>query len=49
MVWLVAFALFVVWLIGVLIGRGGFVHILLLCAIAVALVQWVSDYRAAQD
>lgn len=49
MVWLVVLALFVVWLTGVLFGKGGFIHILLLCAIAVALVQWVSDYRAAQQ
>lgn len=47
-IWLVALALFVVWLAGVLFGRGGFIHILLLCAVAIALVQWVAERRAAQ-
>lgn len=47
-IWLVALALFVAWLVGVLAGRGGFVHILILCAVAVAFVQWVADRRASQ-
>lgn len=49
MVWLVALILFVVWLAGLALGKGGFLHIMLLCAVAVAFVQWVADYRAAQD
>ncbi|HEX8473748.1 MAG TPA: hypothetical protein VF666_06915 [Pyrinomonadaceae bacterium] len=48
-IWLVALALFVVWLLGIILGRGGFVHILLLCAVAIALVQWVAERRAAQN
>jgi hypothetical protein len=48
-IWLVALALFVVWLLGIILGRSGFVHILLLCAVAVALVQWVAERRAAQN
>ena len=47
-IWLVALALFVAWLIGVLAGRGGFIHILILCAVAVAFVQWLADRRASQ-
>jgi uncharacterized membrane protein YiaA len=47
-IWLLALALFVAWLAGVLAGRGGFIHILILCAVAVAVVQWVADRRASQ-
>ncbi len=46
--WIIAGALFLVWLIGVLTGRGGFIHILLLCALTVAIVQFVADRRAAR-
>lgn len=47
-IWLGALALFVAWLIGLLAGRGGFLHILILCAVAVAFVQWLADRRASQ-
>jgi len=46
--WIIAGALFLVWLIVVLAGRGGFIHILLLCALTVAIVQFVADRRAAR-
>ncbi len=46
--WLIALALFLIWLGGLIFGKGGFIHILLLCAIALALVQWVADHRARQ-
>ncbi|MBA3320181.1 MAG: hypothetical protein H0T45_01870 [Pyrinomonadaceae bacterium] len=46
--WVIALTLFVIWLIGLLFGKGGFLHILLLCAVAVAVVQWVAIRRAAQ-
>jgi hypothetical protein len=45
-IWGVALTLFVVWLIGVLLGKGGFLHVLLLCAVAVAVVQWMAERRA---
>lgn len=49
-IWLIAAALFVAWFAGkVILGKGGFIHILLLCAVAVALVQWVHERRAAQE
>ena len=49
-IWLIALTLFVVWAAAKFaFGKGGFVHILLLCAVAVAVVQWVADYRAAQS
>jgi hypothetical protein len=47
-IWLGALALFVAWLVGVLAGKGGFIHILILRAAAVAFVQWVADRRARQ-
>lgn len=47
-IWLLALSLFVAWLAGLLAGKGGFVHILILCAVAVAFVQWVADRRASQ-
>jgi hypothetical protein len=47
-IWIVAIVLFVVWLAQVLRGKGGFVHILLLSAIAVAVVQWAAQRRAAR-
>lgn len=47
-IWFIALALFSAWLVGVLAGRGGFIHILILCAVAVAFVQWMADRRASQ-
>ena len=48
MIWTIALVLFVVWLAGVIFGKGGFLHILLLCAVAIVVVQLVGRYRAAQ-
>ncbi|HVF48435.1 MAG TPA: lmo0937 family membrane protein [Pyrinomonadaceae bacterium] len=48
MIWTIAAVLFVVWLAGLALGKGGFLHILLLCAVAIAVVQLVARYRAAQ-
>ncbi|MDQ3755709.1 MAG: hypothetical protein M3371_13375 [Acidobacteriota bacterium] len=48
MLWIVAGILFIIWLVGLLLGKGGFLHVLILCAVAIALVQWVADRRAAQ-
>jgi hypothetical protein len=49
-IWLLAIGLFVVWLVAtVFFGKGGFIHILLLNAIAIALVQFVHDVRAAKQ
>ena len=48
MIWGIALTLFAFWLLGVLLGRGGFIHIVLLCAVAVALVQWMAEHRAGQ-
>jgi hypothetical protein len=49
-IWLLAAALFAVWLVGKFVmGREGFVHIFLLCAVATAVVQFVHDRRAARQ
>lgn len=49
-VWLLVSALFAAWLIGkVFLGKEGFVHIFLLCAVAVAVVQLVHERRAARQ
>jgi hypothetical protein len=46
---LVAAALFVAWLVAkFVLGRGGFTHILLLCAVAIAVVQLVHERHAAR-
>lgn len=48
-IWLIAAALFVAWFAGKFaFGKGGFIHILLLCAVAIALVQFVHDRLAAR-
>jgi hypothetical protein len=48
MIWGIALTLFLIWLVGVLLGKGGFIHVLLLCAISVAVVQWMSERRATR-
>ena len=46
---LLAASLFAAWIIGkFVLGRGGFIHILLLCAVAVGVVQLVHERRAAR-
>jgi hypothetical protein len=46
---LLAASLFVIWLVGkFVLGREGFIHILLLCAVAVAVVQLVHERLAAR-
>ncbi|HEV2882065.1 MAG TPA: hypothetical protein VGX24_12365 [Pyrinomonadaceae bacterium] len=48
MIWGIALTLLALWLLGVLLGKGGFIHVLLLCGVAVALVQWMAEHRARQ-
>jgi 4-hydroxybenzoate polyprenyltransferase len=48
MIWGLALTLFAIWLLGLLLGRGGFIHIMLLCAVTVAVVQWMHEHRARQ-
>jgi hypothetical protein len=42
---LVAAGLLGTWLVLVLLGKGGFVHILLLCGISVAVAEIAAVYR----
>jgi hypothetical protein len=46
--WVIASVLFIVWLAGLILGKGGFIHILLLCALSIALVQWIAERRGKQ-
>jgi hypothetical protein len=49
-IWLLAAGLFITWLVGkFIVGKSGFIHIFLLCAVAIALVQFVHDRRAARQ
>ncbi len=47
-IWGIALTLFAFWFVGVLAGRGGFIHVLLLCSVAVAVVQWMAEHRAGR-
>ena len=48
-IWLLSAALFAAWVVGkFVLAKEGFVHIFLLCAAAVAVVQFVHDRRAAR-
>jgi hypothetical protein len=46
MLWLIAVVLAIAWSIGMLLHKGGFIHMLLLCAIALIIVQLVAGRRA---
>ena len=48
MIWGIAILLFLAWLAGVLAGKGGFIHILILCAVGIVVVQWAAHRRAAR-
>ena len=45
-VWIVAVLLVVGWSVGMLLHKTGFIHILLLCAIAIIVVQLGAGRRA---
>jgi uncharacterized membrane protein YiaA len=48
-IWILSSVLFLVWFVcKFLLGKGGFIHILLLCALSLALVQWVAERRKRQ-
>jgi hypothetical protein len=46
MLWVIAVVLLIAWAIGMAFHKGGFLHILLLCALAVIVVQLVAGRRA---
>jgi hypothetical protein len=47
-IWSIVIVLLVVWLAGVLAGKDGFIHLLFLSAIGIAVVQWTAHRRAAR-
>jgi hypothetical protein len=48
MIWIIGIALLVIWFVEkFILHKGGFIHILLLCAISVLLIQWVAKRRAS--
>ena len=47
MIWIIL-GLFAAWIIGVIMGKGGFIHILLLNGIAVAVIKYLAVRRASQ-
>ena len=50
MLWYIALVLFLVWSAGTLVfGKGGLFHIILFNAVAIAVVQFVHDRRAARQ
>jgi Family of unknown function (DUF5670) len=46
MVWVMAIVLLLAWAIGMMFHRGGFLHLLLLFALALIVVQIVAGRRA---
>jgi len=44
--WVIAMLLVLGWVVGMLLHKSGFIHILLLCAIAIVVVQLVAGRRA---
>jgi hypothetical protein len=44
--WVIAMLLVLGWVVGMLLHKSGFIHILLLCAIAIIVVQLVAGRRA---
>lgn len=47
MLWIVAGALILIWLILLLMGKGGFVHTLPISALAIVVAQAAANRRAA--
>lgn len=46
MLWVIAIILLIIWTGGMLFHKGGFLHILPLCAFALIIVQLVAGRRA---
>jgi hypothetical protein len=48
MIWIIGIALALIWFVEkFILHKGGFIHMLLLFAIAVLVIQWVAKRRAA--
>lgn len=48
MIWAIAVILVIAWSIGMFLHMGGFLHVLILCAIAIIIVQLVARRRAVE-
>ncbi|MGH9898005.1 MAG: lmo0937 family membrane protein [Pyrinomonadaceae bacterium] len=48
MLWKIIPFLLTLWFIGILAGRGGLWHMLVVCAIAMIVIQLVASWRTAQ-
>jgi hypothetical protein len=48
MLFKIAALLLTIWVIGILMGKGRFLHILLLCGIALIVVETAAIWRAKQ-
>ncbi len=46
MLWIVVVILVLAWAVGMIFHKGGYLHILLLCALALIVVQLVAGRRA---
>jgi hypothetical protein len=46
MLWVISMLLVLAWAVGMILHKSGFIHILLLCAIAIIVVQLVAGRRA---
>ncbi|HEX7998093.1 MAG TPA: lmo0937 family membrane protein [Pyrinomonadaceae bacterium] len=46
MLWVISVILVLIWAVGMIFHKGGFIHILILCAIAIIIVQLVATRRA---
>jgi hypothetical protein len=46
MLWVIATVLLLAWAIGLIFHKGGMLHVLLLCALAIIVVQLVAGRRA---
>jgi hypothetical protein len=49
MLWVVAVILVLIWSVGMILHMGGFLHVLILCAIAIIIVQLVATRRAVDE
>ncbi len=47
MLWIVAGTLLVIWIVLLLLGKGGFIHVLPLSALALIVAQTAANRRAA--
>ena len=48
MLWAISLLLFMIWFVGVLLGKGRFLHILILSSTSIAFILLVANHRARQ-